>query len=181
MLWSMVIKKKMKNKALKIFFIIDFGVILFCMLSGHSDWLINTQIAFFSSLMVTIGSYLGYQQNIKARAKDHLNEDDNYDELDKMDDKYDLYSPEIEQIEIKDATPQEIKEAMKPVKQNHMANFKAGFSGMSSLYRIFGYIGLIVGFFYLKNNEILHVYSYVFGFIIVPISALVLSFSLKKS
>ena len=170
----------MRNKAIKIFFIVDFGVVLFCVLSGHMDWLINTQIAFFSSLMVTIGSYLGYQKNVQLRAQDHINEDDNYDELDKMDDKYDLYSPEVEQIEVKEPTPQEIKDAMKPIKQNHFSNFKSGFSGMASLYRLFGYVGLIVGFFYLNNNGILHVLSYVFGFIIVPISALALSLSLKR-
>ncbi|MEA3553628.1 MAG: hypothetical protein U9R39_04375 [Campylobacterota bacterium] len=170
----------MRNKAIKIFIIVDLGVILFCVLSGHMDWLINTQIAFFSSLMVTIGSYLGYQKNVQARAQEHINEDDNYDELDKMDDKYDLYSPEVEQIEVKEPTAQEIKDAMKPIKQNYFANFKSGFSGMASLYRLFGYVGLIVGFFYLNNNGILHVYSYVFGFIIVPISALALSLSLKK-
>ena len=170
----------MRNKAIKIFIIVDFGVVLFCVLSGNNDWLINTQIAFFSSLMVTIGSYLGYQKNVQLRAKEHINEDDNYDEIDKMDDKYDLYSSEVEQIEVKEPTPQEIKEAMKPIKQNYFENFKSGFSGMSSLYRLFGYVGLIVGFFYLNNNGLLHIYSYVFGFIIVPISALALSLSLKR-
>ena len=177
----MASKKMMRNKAIKIFFIIDFGVVLFCLLSGHMDWLLNTQIAFFSSLMVTIGSYLGYQKNIQSRAQDHINDDDNYDELDKMDDKYDLYSDEVKSIEVKEPTKEEIKEAMKPIKQNHFGNFKSGFSGMASLYRLFGYVGLIVGFFYLNNNGYLHVYSYIFGFIIVPISALAFSFSLKKN
>lgn len=173
-------KRIMRNKAIKIFFIIDFGVVLFCLLSGHNDWLINTQIAFFSSLMVTVGSYLGYQKNVQSRAQEHINEDDNYDEVDKMDDKYDLYSPEVEQIEVLEPTPQEIKEAMKPIKQNYFSNFKSGFSGMASLYRLFGYVGLIVGFFYLNNNGFLHIYSYILGFIIVPVSALALSLSLKR-
>ena len=178
----MAIKKMMITKAIKVFVIIDLGVILFCLLTGHNDWLLNTQIAFFSSLMVTIGSYLGYQKNIKIRANEHTNEDDNYDELDKMDDKYDLYSPEVEQLEVEaEPTKEEITEAMKPIKQNHFANFKSGFSGMSSLYRLFGYVGLIVGFFYLNNNGYLHVYSYVFGFLIVPISAIIFSFTLRKS
>ncbi|MEA3498483.1 MAG: hypothetical protein U9R16_05425 [Campylobacterota bacterium] len=170
----------MLNKAVKTFLIIDLGVVLFCLLAGHNDWLLNTQIAFFSSLMVTIGSYLGYRKNIQKRAVDHINDDDNYDELDKMDDKYDLYSDEVEEVKIEEPTAQEIKEAMKPIKQNHFGNFKSGFSGMSSLYRLFGYVGLVVGFFYLNNNGYLHVYSYVFGFIIVPISALVFSLSVKN-
>jgi biopolymer transport protein ExbB/TolQ len=171
----------MLNQSLKIFFVIDFIVILFAFILGDFTWVLNTQVAFFSSLAVTVGSYLGYRKNIQSRVQNHINEDDNYDEIDKMDDKYDLYSPEVPQEEVKEnPTKEEIKEAMKPIKQNHFANFKSGFSGMASLYRLAGYVGLVLGFFYLNNNGYLHIYSYVFGFIIVPISALVISFILKK-
>jgi len=178
----MVTKKKMMTKkSLKIFAIIDIGVILFCIISGHNDWLVNTQIAFFSSLMVTVGSYLGYKKNVQSRAEDHVPDDDTYDEIDKMDDKYDLYSPEVPKEEIiQNPTKKELKEAMKPIKQNHLANFKSGISGMASFYRIFGYIGLIIGFFYLRNNDLLHIYSYILGFLIVPISALFTSAFLSK-
>ena len=175
------IKKQMIRKSIKIFAIIDIGVIVFCLIVGQTDWLINTQIAFFSSLMVTVGSYLGYQKNVSTRVEDHINDDDTYDEVDKMDDKYDLYSPEAPVVEINEnPTKEEIKEAMKPIKQNHFANFKSGFTGMASLYRIFGYIGLVIGFFYLNNNGYLHIYSYILGFLIVPIASLVISISLKK-
>ena len=77
MLWKMDLKKKMMiKKSLKIFFIVDVGVAIFCLLSGQMDWLLNTQIAFLSSLIVTIGSYLGYEKNVKNRAAEHINEDD---------------------------------------------------------------------------------------------------------
>lgn len=173
MLWNMAIKKKMMiKKSIKIFAIIDFGIILFCLLSGNLDWLLNTQIAFFSSLMVTIGSYLGYKENIKSRVVDHINNDDSDDEVDKMDDKYNLYSP---------AVPEEkINESMKPIKQNHLLNLKSGLSGMASFYRIFGYVGLIIGFFYLNNNDYLHIYSYILGFLIVPISSLIVGLFFKE-
>jgi len=171
----------MIKKSLKIFFIIDIGVIVFCLLMGQFDWLLNTQIAFVSSLIVTIGSYLGYERNVDNRVKNHVNEDDNYDEMDKMDDKYDLYSPEVPEVEVnKIPTKEEIKEAMKPIKQNHFANFKSGFAGMASFYRIFGYVGLVIGFFYLNNNGYLHIYSYILGFLIVPLSSLIISISFKK-
>ena len=189
MLWKMATKmittNMDKSKAFRVFFIIDFGIVLFCILTSHYDWLINTQIAFASSLMVTIGSYLGYQANIEKRVPAHSVENDDpndtYDELDKMDDKYDLYSNEVIQSTItEEPTKEDIQDAMKPIKQNHFSNFKSGFSGMASLYRIFGYVGLVVGFFYLKNNGFLEVYSYIFGFIIVPLSSLALSFSLRN-
>jgi hypothetical protein len=179
---SMAIKKMMMTKkSIKIFVIIDFGIIVFCLLSGHTDWLINTQIAFFSSLMVTVGSYLGYKRNVQNRVEDHVNDDDSYDEVDKMDDKYDLYSAEEPQVEVNETpSKEEIKEAMKPIKQNHFANFKSGFTGMASFYRLFGYVGLIIGFFYLNNNGYLHIYSYILGFLIVPVSSLIISIALKN-
>lgn len=168
----------MITKAIKIFFIIDLVVVLFCILSGELNWLLNTQIAFFSSLIVTAGSYLGYKRNIDKRVQTYENKDDHYDELDKMDDKYDLYSPQVDEDE-KEFTKEEIKEELakskKALKKNNIRNMIGSFTGMASLYRLIGYIALIIGFFYLNNNGYLHIYSYVFGFIIVPISAIILS------
>jgi len=173
----------MINKTIKIFFITDLGVVLFCILMGELNWLLNTQIAFFSSLMVTVGSYLGYRKNIDKRVQNHENYDDDYDELDKMDDKYDLYSPQVDQEEkefTKEEIKQEIDKSKQALKRNNIKNFVGSLTGMASLYRLAGYIGLIIGFFYLNNNGYLHIYSYVFGFIIVPISAIILSFLNSK-
>ncbi|MEA2049280.1 MAG: hypothetical protein U9O56_00900 [Campylobacterota bacterium] len=177
----MDIKIVMITKALKIVFIIDIGVVLFCFLSQEMIWLLNTQIAFFSSLFVTLGSYLGYLKNINKRVQTQVNDDDNYDEVDKMDDKYDLYSPDVEQEIIENPTKEQIKDAMKPIKQNYFKNFKSSFAGMASFYRLFGYVGLIIGFFYLNNNKYLEILPYVLGFIIVPISVLVFSFISRKT
>jgi len=172
----------MNFNTLKILFIVDLIVVLFCVILGQFQWLLNTQLAFISSVLVTIGSYYGYKKNVDSRVEDHVNDDDNYDELDKMDDKYDLYSPEVETIEQKEQySKEEIKEAMKPIKQNYFANFKSGFSGMASLYRLSGYIFLIICFFFLNNNGYLHIWSYMFGFLIVPIASLVLSLYSKSS
>jgi hypothetical protein len=175
----------MTTKALKVFFIVDIGVILFCLLSGRTDWLLNTQIAFFSSLMVTLGSYMGYKRNIEKRAHTQSSYDDGYDELDQMDDQFDLYSPDVPQDEVKEQmSAEEIKEEIakskKALKKNNLKNFAGGMGGMASLYRLAGYAGLVIGFFYLNNNGYLHIFSYIFGFIIVPVSALILQFIIKK-
>jgi hypothetical protein len=172
----------MNFNTLKILLIVDLIVVLTCVIFGQFQWLLNTQLAFVSSLLVTIGSYYGYKKNIESQVENHINEDDNYDELDKMDDKYDLYSPEVENTEKKEEyTKEEITEAMKPIKQNYFANFKSGFSGMASLYRLSGYVFLIICFFFLNNNGYLHILSYMFGFLIVPIASLVLSIYSKSS
>jgi len=172
----------MNFNTLKILLLVDLVVVVFCVVFGQFQWLLNTQLAFISSVLVTIGSYYGYKKNVDSRVEDHINDDDNYDELDKMDDKYDLYSPEVETIEKKEQySKEEITEAMKPIKQNYFANFKSGFSGMASLYRLAGYVFLIVCFFFLNNNDYLHIWSYMFGFLIVPIASLVLTFYTKSS
>jgi len=165
------------NKIIKIFFIVDFGVVIFCLLSGEKLWMLNTQIAFFSSLFIIIGSYIGYKNNIQKQLDEqNYTQDNTPDTIDKIDDQFDLYSSEINEEIIENPTKQQIKEAMKPIKQNHIKNLKQSFSAIGSIYRIVGYIGLVIGFFYLRNNHFLDIYSYFFGFMIVPISALISKF-----
>ena len=175
----------MTIKSISIFLIVDLLVILACIILGEFNWLLNTQVAFISSLLVTYASYLGYKKNILKRVDSHVNNYANYDELDKMDDQYDLYSPDVEQIEVKEEmTKEEIKEEIKKNKQalkkNNTKNFIDAFGAMTSLYRIGGYVFLVIGFFFLNNNGYLEVVPYILGFLIVPLSALVLNFILKN-
>lgn len=177
----------MTSKSFKVFLYIDLLVVIFCVLLGRFDWLLNTQVAFISSLLVTIGSYLGYKKNIQARVQNHPNlnkENDDYDELDQMDDQFDLYSLDIKQDEPKELSVNEIKEEIKKnkkaIKKDNFKNFQRSFTAMTSLYRVAGYVFLVVGFFYLNNNGYLDVVPYILGFLIVPISALVLQVVLKK-
>jgi len=166
----------MTIKVLKIFVALDLFVILFCFIFFDLSYIINTQVAFISSAFVTLGSYLGYKKNIASRVKNHINYDDNYDEVDKMDDPYDLYSPDIEQQE--ELSAQEIKQIIKENKPkgNNIKNFIGGFTGMASVYRVVGYLLLLIGFFYLNNNHLLNPIPYLLGFLIVPLGALTLNF-----
>lgn len=185
----MDLQKKMTTiRSIKYFVGIDLIVVIFCIVLGRFDWLLNTQVAFVSSLLVTIGSYLGYKKNILARVQNHPNienDDDNYDELDQMDDQFDLYSPQTKQEQqSKDISAQEIKEEInknkKAIKKNNFKNFKGSFTAITSLYRVVAYIFLIVGFFYLNNNGMLHVISYILGFLIVPFGAFFMQVILKR-
>ncbi|MDC7243871.1 MAG: hypothetical protein PQJ44_08160, partial [Sphaerochaetaceae bacterium] len=82
----------MIKKFLKLFFIIDFGVIFFCLLQDNMLWLINTQSAFFSSIVITLGSYLGYKRNIQRRIDNAQIDEEQPDSIDKIEDPFDLYS-----------------------------------------------------------------------------------------
>jgi len=170
----------MNRNTLKILFLVDFVVVFFCVIFGQFQWLLNTQLAFISSTLVTIGSYYGYKKNIDARVEDYIDADDNSDALDAIDDKYDLYSLE-EHLEQKEQySKEEIQEAMKPIKQNYFANFKSSLSGLASLYRVSGYLFLVICFFFLNNNGYLHILSYMFGFLIVPIASFIVTLYSKS-
>lgn len=169
-----------------IFFIVDSFIIAYCLITQNYLWLLNTQIAFISSLGITIGSFMGYKRNVANRVKNVNPEEilnDDRDNIDKIEDPYDLYS-EIKEHKEEELTAEEIKRIIKEekskVKRNSFKNtiFSAG--GFASLYRIIGYGTLILGFFYLNNNKFLDVYAYLAGLFIVPLSVLIVNFSLKK-
>ena len=57
----------MNKKFFKLFFIVDTIVVVVCLLLQKYLWLLNIQIAFISSLIITIGSFYGYKKNIQNR------------------------------------------------------------------------------------------------------------------
>jgi hypothetical protein len=160
-----------------VFLTVDILVIAFCLLQGNITWLLNTQVAFASSLLITIGSYLGYKRNIEKRVE-NIDPDtllDTPDTIDKLDDPYDLYSEcKINEEEL---SKEDIKIILKEEKsklknQSNIKNTMKSFGGASSLYRLVGYGSLVGGFFYLNNNQLLEPISYLAGFLIVPIATL---------
>ena len=170
----------------KILFILDAVLIVFSFFQDNEYFLINTQVAFVSSLFISLGTFLSYRNNVSKRL-DGLEENKNNlgqrDKLNELDDPYDLYSEEIIQ-EDKELSTQEIKNILKLEKENIKKNtfkntlFSSG--AYISAYRIFGYALLIIGFFYLNNNIIFSAYAYLIGLTIMPISALFLSLSAKE-
>jgi len=173
------------SKYAKVFLALDVGVILFCLLQGNMVWLLNTQIAFISVVIIVIGSFLGYHRNISKQI-DNFDTDtqtslDN-DTIDKIEDPYDLYSEDgiIEEIEVSTEEFKEIvKEEKSKLKKNSLQNTIKSASGFASVYRIIGYVLLVIGFFYLNNNQLFNAIAYVIGISIVPAAILVVSL-LKK-
>ena len=168
----------------KILFVLDAVLIIFSFFQDNEYFLINTQVAFISSLFISLGTFLSYRNNVSKRL-DGLEENKNNlgqrDTLDELDDPYDLYSEDIIHEQDKELSAQEIKTILKFEKQNIKKNtfkntlFSSG--AYISAYRIFGYALLIIGFFYLNNNIIFSAYAYLIGLTIMPISALFLSLS----
>jgi ABC-type transport system involved in cytochrome bd biosynthesis fused ATPase/permease subunit len=172
---AIMIKMMMNKKLLFSFLILDFIFVVFLIVTNNYIYLLNMQIAFVSSLLISFATFYSYKNNINKQIDLELEKQNNdSDYIDKIDDKYDLYSSDINETIIDHPTKEEIKEAMKPIKQNHIANLSKTILSFASAYRITAYIVLIIGFFYLNNNTYLHIYSYLFGFLIIPLSSLFL-------
>ena len=167
----------------KVFFITNLCLIIYSFVFHNITWVLNTQVAFIGSLLITLASFLSYKKNIQNRLSNldtnsHSIIEDR-DKIDELDDPYDLYT-EYEQIPEEELTPEKIKEILQDekskVKKNSFKNtiFSAG--GFVSIYRVIGYASLIFGFFALNNNKLFLPVPFLLGLSIVPLSVLLAKF-----
>lgn len=164
----------------KVFILLDLCLIIYAFVFQNPIWVLNTQVAFICSLLITIASFLSYKKNIKNRVSNLdlslENQVENRDKVDEIDDPYDLYS-EYEEIPKDQLTPEKIKEIINDekskIKKNSIKNtiFSAG--GFLSIYRVFAYGILIFGFFALNNNNIFLPIAFIIGLAVVPLGVLI--------
>ena len=166
-------------KFAKVFFILDLCLIFYSFIFQSSLWLLSSQVAFFSSLFITIASFLSYKKNIENRLLNfdltQDNESVDRDKIDEIDDPYDLYT-QYKEIPEEELTPEKIKEILNDekskVKRNTLKNTIFSASGFLSIYRVFGYVILLFGFFALNNNKIFVPIAFIIGLGIVPLGVL---------
>ena len=173
-------------KFAKVFILLDLCLLIYSFVFQNAIWLLNTQVAFISSLFIVIASFYSYKRNIqnrlsnfeasKASAEDR-------DKIDEIDDPFDLYS-EYEEIPEEELTPEKIKEIIQEektkVKKNSLKNTLFSSGGFLSIYRILGYGFLIFGFFALNNNKLFLPLAFIIGLSIVPIGVLFTRIFIKK-
>ena len=168
-----IMMRKMTKNLIFIYIIINIIITIFCIFTQNFSWLINIQVAFVSSFLISIATFLSYKRNVEKLVDNEVSkQNDDLDYIDKIDDPYDLYSNTIEEELVLNPSKEQIQEAMKPIKQNHLSNLKKSLLTYTSFYRIGAYVALIIGFFYLNNNKLLDVIPYLLGFLIVPIGSL---------
>ncbi|MCT7549556.1 hypothetical protein N5U04_00880 [Aliarcobacter butzleri] len=167
-------------KFAKVFIFLDLCIFIYALVFQNKLWLLNTQIAFISSLLITIASFISYKKNIQNRLSNFdyskISKGEDRDKIDEIDDPYDLYT-EYEEIPENELTAEKIKEIINDekskVKRNSIKNTIFSASGFLSIYRIFGYIILIFGFFVLNNNKIFMPIAFIIGLGIVPFGVLI--------
>ncbi|WP_164968514.1 hypothetical protein [Arcobacter defluvii] len=164
----------------RVFIFLDLCIFIYTLIFQNNIWLLNTQVAFVSSLFITIASFYSYKKNIQNRLSNlDLSKSstlENRDKIDEIDDPYDLYT-EYEEIPESELTPEKIKEIINDekskVKKNTFKNTLFATGGFLSLYRVIGYGFLIFGFFALNNNKIFIPIAFIIGLGIVPLGVLI--------
>lgn len=175
-----------KNFA-KVFFIVDFCLIAYALIFQNYYWLLNSQVAFFSSMIISIASFFSYRKNIQNRLRNYdsslQNDIEDRDKIDEIDDPYDLYSEDIETKE-EELTASKIKQIIKEekskVKRNSFKNVIFSAGGYMSIYRLLGYAILILSFFILNNHNKFIPIAFLIGLGIVPIAVLLAKPILKS-
>lgn len=163
----------------KVFILLDLCVVVYALIFQSSLWILSSQVAFISSLFITISSFLSYKKNIQNRISNldlsQSNQFEQRDKLDEIDDPYDLYS-EYDEIPENELTPEKIKEIINDekskVKKNSFKNTLFSVGGFLSIYRVLGYATLVFGFFALNNNNIFVPFAFIIGLGIVPLGVL---------
>ncbi len=171
------INKKILNTLLAI----DIGILIFCMLSGHKNWLYTTQIGFFTSSLVIFASMASYRNMIQKRIEYGVDRDDGVDrdEIDKIDDPYDLYDEETKPEE-RELTREEFVEvvdeerAKQKAQKRSISEVLRDSRAFLSFYRLGAYGLLILGFFYLNRHDYLHIPSYFFALSVPPVIVVIM-------
>jgi hypothetical protein len=166
-------------KFAKVFILLDLCIIIYSLIFQSNLWFLNTQVAFCSSILITIATFLSYRKNIQNRISNldfnQINEGVDRDKIDEIEDPYDLYT-QYDEIPEDELTSEKIKEIINDekskVKRNSLKNTLFSASGFLSIYRVFGYGILIFGFFALNNNKIFLPIAFMIGLGIVPIGVL---------
>ncbi|WP_041654816.1 hypothetical protein [Arcobacter sp. L] len=164
----------------RVFIFLDLCIFIYTLIFQNNIWLLNTQVAFVSSLFITIASFYSYKKNIQNRLSNlDLSKSstlENRDKIDEIDDPYDLYT-EYEEIPESELTPEKIKEIINDekskVKKNTFKNTLFATGSFLSLYRVIGYGLLVFGFFALNNNKIFTPIAFIIGLGIVPLGVLI--------
>jgi len=146
-------------------------------------WLINTQVAFISSMIVIFASFFSYKGMIEKRLENGEIPEDR-DELDKIDDKFRLFEEEEFDKELsKDEFVKYYKTQRKKssnIKQSLLNLFKSG-RGIFNPFRLMAYALLCIAMLFLIKNSLFSAVPFLVGIGAIPISIIIFGFFIKSS
>jgi hypothetical protein len=153
--------------------VVDLFLIAFSLNKGI-NWLISSQTAFISSLLVTLASFYAYKQLVHKKIESGDIPEEDRDELDIIEDKHELYD-EVHTENVTEDLKAVIKEERAKIGgiKNSAQNIAKSFSAIFSPLRVVAYIVLVLGFLYINRHGYLEIWAYVSGLMVVPLVSLV--------
>ncbi len=157
------------KKVTVILIITDLALIIYS-LNISQNWMINSQIAFISSLFVTVSSYFGYKKMVSNAIASGEIPKESRDDFDKLEDPHDLYGEDKEE---------DFQEVIKQERAK-LINFKTtaenlgkSATGVLSVFRLVAYGFLFLSFLYLNRQGLLDISAFLTGLAVVPISVVI--------
>ncbi len=151
----------------------DLFLVVFALTRGMK-WLISSQTAFLSSVLVTVASFYAYKLLVDKRIADGDIPQEDRNTLDIIEDRHELYEEDhVKRVEELKAVIKEERAKIGGIKnsaQNIAKTLKAIFSPL----RVAAYIFLILGFLYLNRHDYLDIWAYVAGLTVVPLVSMFL-------
>jgi len=160
--------KTTTSRLLRFYLLGDIFVILLSLFQG-GDWLLNTQMAFVCSLLITLASFRSYHTFVERRVDAGFIPDDKFDKYyddDKEDD------DEANENEV----PRVAKVGFKQSFQNLALSYKSALS----LYRIVSYGVLFLAVLFLIRHDNLDAIAFFVGLSVVPLSSFLSVLFVKK-
>lgn len=155
------------SRLLRFYFLGDILVVLFSLVQG-GNWLLNTQMAFACSLLITFASFRSYHTFVQRRVDAGLIPDDKFD-------KY--YEDDKEEDDEKESVaPRVAKVGFKQSFQNLALSYKSALS----LYRIVSYGVLFLAVLFLIRHDTLDAIAFFVGLSVVPLSSFLSVLFVKK-
>lgn len=151
------------------FYLFGDGLVVLLSLFQGGDWLLNTQMAFVCSLLITLASFRSYHTFVTRRVDAGLIPDDKFDKF-YEDDK------EEDDDEQESVAPSVTKVGFKQSFQNLALSYKSALS----LYRILSYGVLFLAVLFLIRHDTLDAVAFFVGLSVVPLSSFLSVLFVKK-
>lgn len=166
---KLIAKMMTTNKLFKVYAITDMIVVIFSLFQDKS-WLINTQMAFLGSLLITLASFISYKRLVQRRVLSGAIPEEKKDLLKKIEDPHDLYDDETEESK---TDLQEEVEIKKIGLKESLKNLAQSYQSALSPYRIGAYGILFLEVLYLIRHDLLESIPFFIGLSVIPLSSFI--------
>lgn len=162
---------KINSKIVQVLVVLNILSILIILFFFKKAYIYAFEIGFISSTVVIIASLLAYRRMVNTRVEHNIvTFDDSKDVIDILEDPYDLYSEDKKEIKEEKDLVEVVKEEREKVKANSRSLFETlrDTKAALSVYRLGGYVVLILGFLYLNRHGLLHIPTYIIALGLPP-------------